>query len=67
MFSRVMLGMHSLNEVLFGLSIGVYSFVPYYLFVEHQIMKLILLVFTHWKSVLTNLLVFGIAAIFMII
>jgi membrane-associated phospholipid phosphatase len=33
MFSRVILGMHALNQVLFGFMIGCYSFVPYYLFV----------------------------------
>ena len=33
MFSRVILGMHSFNQVLLGLLIGSYTFVPYYLFV----------------------------------
>jgi membrane-associated phospholipid phosphatase len=35
MFSRVYLGMHSINQVLFGLMIGCYSMVVYYMFAEH--------------------------------
>lgn len=35
MFSRVYLGMHSLNQVLFGLMLGCYSMAVYYLFAEH--------------------------------
>ena len=37
MYSRVFLGMHALNQVLFGLVIGIYSFIPYYLYVEKWI------------------------------
>lgn len=55
MFSRVMLGMHSLNEVLFGLSIGLFSFIPYYLFIEAFIMKLILKIFANQGSMITNI------------
>lgn len=55
MFSRVMLGMHSLNEVLFGLSIGLFSFIPYYLFMETFIMKLILKIFSNQGSIYTNI------------
>lgn len=64
MFSRVMLGMHSLNEVLFGLSIGLYSFIPYYLFAERQIMRLILYIFTHQRSLVNNLAIFAGACVF---
>lgn len=34
MFSRVYLGMHSINQVLFGLMIGCFSIVIYYVYVE---------------------------------
>jgi phosphotransferase system glucose/maltose/N-acetylglucosamine-specific IIC component len=37
MFSRVYLGMHSINQVLFGLMIGCFSMVVYYLFVEQYL------------------------------
>jgi membrane-associated phospholipid phosphatase len=33
MFSRVILGMHSLNQVLFGCLIGCFSLIPYYLYI----------------------------------
>lgn len=33
MFSRMYLGMHSLNQVLFGLMLGAYSLIPYYLYI----------------------------------
>lgn len=33
MFSRVYLGMHSINQVMLGLMIGAYSLIPYYLYV----------------------------------
>lgn len=39
MFSRVILGMHSINQVLFGAIIGMYSFIPYYLFVEKWLLN----------------------------
>lgn len=32
MFSRVYLGMHSINQVLFGFMVGCFSMVVYYLF-----------------------------------
>ena len=38
MFSRVILGMHSMNQVMFGFMIGCYTFVPYYLFVERLLL-----------------------------
>ncbi len=38
MFSRIFLGMHAINQVMFGFMIGVYSFIPYYLFVERWIL-----------------------------
>ena len=45
MFSRIILGMHSLNQVLFGFMIGVYTFIPYYLFVENLLLKVSLTLF----------------------
>ena len=39
MFSRVYLGMHSINQVILGLMIGVYSLIPYYLYFEKIIFK----------------------------
>ena len=32
--------MHSINQVLFGLLLGVYSFIPYYLYAEKYILKM---------------------------
>ena len=52
MFSRVILGMHSFNQVLFGLMIGLYTFVPYYLFIELWILKYCLTIFKSQKSVI---------------
>lgn len=34
MFSRVYLGMHSLNQVMLGFMIGAFSLIPYYLYIE---------------------------------
>jgi membrane-associated phospholipid phosphatase len=34
MFSRLYLGMHSLNQILVGFMIGAYSLVPYYIYIE---------------------------------
>jgi hypothetical protein len=56
MFSRVILGMHSFNQVLLGCLLGCYSFVPYYLFVERLILKWVLHIFRTQKSVSTALL-----------
>lgn len=42
MFSRIFLGMHAINQVMFGFMIGVYSFIPYYLFVERWILHVCL-------------------------
>ena len=53
MFSRMYLGMHSLNQVLFGCMLGVYSMVAYYLFVERLLLRCILFIFRNQKSVLT--------------
>ena len=39
MLSRVILGMHALNQVLFGFMLGIYTFVPYYLYVENWILQ----------------------------
>ena len=49
MFSRIILGMHSFNQVLFGFMIGVYTFIPYYLFVEMWLLKLCLNIFNTKK------------------
>jgi membrane-associated phospholipid phosphatase len=56
MFSRVILGMHSFNQVLLGCLIGCYTFVPYYLFAEKFILKWVLSIFRSQKSVLTSIL-----------
>lgn len=56
MFSRVFLGMHSINQVLFGLLIGIYSFVPYYLYVERWIIWMCLEI-CRSKKPLTELLI----------
>jgi membrane-associated phospholipid phosphatase len=45
MFSRVILGMHSLNQVLLGCLLGCFSFIPYYLFIERLILKWIIFIF----------------------
>jgi hypothetical protein len=42
MFSRVILGMHSFNQVLMGFMIGAYSLVPYYFFMEGLLTKYML-------------------------
>lgn len=63
MFSRVILGMHSFNQVLLGFLIGSYSFVPYYLFVEKFILKWVLSIFRSQKSLMTNLLLFCIICV----
>lgn len=34
MFSRLYLGMHSLNQIMLGFMIGAFSLIPYYLYVE---------------------------------
>lgn len=39
-FSRILLGMHSLNQVLMGFLMACYSFIPYYLYMEEFILKL---------------------------
>lgn len=63
MFSRVILGMHSFNQVLLGLLLGAYSFVPYYLFVEKYILKWVLSIFRSQKSLLTNIVLFCIVCV----
>ena len=63
MFSRVILGMHSFNQVLLGLLLGSYSFVPYYLFVEKYILKWVLSIFRSQKSFLTNIVLFCIVCV----
>lgn len=50
MFSRVILGMHSFNQVLFGLMIGLYSMVLYYFFIEKLILKWLLKIFKMQKE-----------------
>lgn len=49
MFSRVILGMHSFNQVLFGLMIGLYSMVLYYFFIEKLILKWVIKIFKMQK------------------
>jgi len=49
MFSRVILGMHSFNQVCFGLMIGLYSMVLYYFFIEKLILKWVLKIFKMQK------------------
>ena len=58
MFSRVILGMHSLNQVLFGFMIGTYLTVPYYLFIEGFIMRILIRIFNYPKSGVTNIISF---------
>jgi ABC-type multidrug transport system permease subunit len=41
MFSRVFLGMHAINQVLFGFMLGMYSLIPYYLFLERRLLFII--------------------------
>lgn len=41
MFSRVILGMHTFNEVLLGACIGLFSIVLYYLYVESLMIKMV--------------------------
>lgn len=40
MFSRVILGMHTFNEVLMGAMIGIFSLTLYYSFTESLIVKI---------------------------
>lgn len=63
MFSRVILGMHSFNQVLLGCMIGCFTFVPYYLFVERLILKWVLRIFRSQHSILTCLILLCIACI----
>jgi hypothetical protein len=63
MFSRMFLGMHSLNQVLFGCMLGVYTFVPYYLFVERLILKWVIYIFRNPKSPLTAIILLSSALI----
>lgn len=63
MFSRVILGMHSFNQVLFGCLIGCYSFVPYYLFVEKFLLKWVLSIFRSQKSIETTILLICISCV----
>ena len=53
MFSRVILGMHSLNQVLLGCIIGCYTLVCYYLFMERLITRWVLSIFRSQKSLTT--------------
>ena len=41
MFSRVILGMHSFNEVLMGAMIGMFSIAAYYTYIEAFMIKLV--------------------------
>ena len=41
MFSRVILGMHTFNEVLMGATIGLFSFCLYYLYIEKLIISML--------------------------
>lgn len=63
MFSRVILGMHSFNQVLLGFLLGSYSFVPYYLFVEKLILRWVLSIFRSQKSLFTNIILFCIVCV----
>lgn len=63
MFSRVILGMHSLNQVLFGLMIGLYSMVVYYLFIEKFILKWTLKIFRMQKSSIQLILLASISVL----
>lgn len=64
MFSRVILGMHSLNQVLFGLMLGLYSSVPYYLFIEGALVRLAIKIFNHPRAGITYAVCLGLTAIF---
>jgi hypothetical protein len=61
MFSRVILGMHSLNQVLIGCLLGSFSFIPYYLFIEKLILKWLILIFRSQKSIINVFILFIIA------
>ena len=70
MLSRVVLGMHSINQVMFGCMIGIYTFVPYYLFIERFITSIILTAFKNPKSVpvaLGLIFCFGVEVLIMIL
>lgn len=63
MFSRIYLGMHSFNQVLFGLMLGAYSMLIYYTFVEHWLHGLCLKYLSQGTSNLHNFLHAGIAVV----
>lgn len=50
MLSRVILGMHSFNQVLFGCMIGLFTFVPYYLFIERFLTEMVIIIFKNPRS-----------------
>lgn len=60
-FSRIILGMHSFNQVMFGSIIGLYSMVVYYLFMENLILKWILSIFKNQKQSLTFIILVSMA------
>ncbi|MBS1889857.1 MAG: phosphatase PAP2 family protein [Actinobacteria bacterium] len=65
MFSRVYLGMHSLNQVLFGMMLGCYSMVVYYLYAEHWLFTHCLRYLTQGTGNIFNFLVCSLAFIAM--
>ena len=64
MFSRVILGMHSFNQVLFGLMIGIFSTIPYYLFIQRFIARCAIKIFNNPKSTITIVVCLALTAIF---
>lgn len=59
MLSRVILGMHSFNQVLFGCMLGLYTFVPYYLYVERLLTRVVMIAFKNPRSAKVTLSVVG--------
>lgn len=59
MLSRVILGMHSFNQVLFGCMLGLYTFVPYYLYVERLLTQVVMIAFKNPRSAKVTLAVVG--------
>jgi membrane-associated phospholipid phosphatase len=57
MFSRVYMGMHSLNQVLFGFMLGCYSMFVYYLYVEQWLYTHSFKYLSEGTSNLTNFMV----------
>lgn len=58
MFSRLYLGMHSLNQIMLGFMIGAFSLIPYYLYVEKYLYFFCLYFLSGSSKILNYLLMF---------